>query len=141
MPIRRNAVPVASLASSERPRSNNRSGKTVGLESFAARVVRAKRDVLSFRTTPPAASSCSLKATGEFFAQTPKMILEIGNRGQVVIERCFRTNGFRLTPGIDDAGVFTAGAPDQGGAVVAKLADRSRGRERLQLAEPGDARA
>ena len=59
-------VPVASLTSNARARSNSRSGSTVGLDNRAARVREAKREVFSFRTTPPAAKSCSFSRRASF---------------------------------------------------------------------------
>ncbi len=66
MPIRRNAVPVASRTSRLRAASNSRSGRTVGLGSRAARVRIAKSAVFSFSTTPPAESTFSFSRRASF---------------------------------------------------------------------------
>ena len=139
MPIRRNAVPVASRASNVLAASNNRSGSTVGPGRRNARVRMAKSVVLSFSTTPPADNSLLLQPTGKLFRQPPEMRLQVGGRRQVGIEGGLGTDRLGLASRIDPTHVLAPGACGKRWAFVAQPAARLTVAQRLEVAEQRDA--
>ena len=111
----------------------------MGLDSRAARVRSAKRDGFQLQHHAAGGQFLFLEAARQFLAQAPERAFQIGDGGQVAVERGFRADRFRFPCGIDDACVHAPGAADQGGSVVAEFAHRLAFRQRLQLAQPGDA--
>ena len=111
------------------------SGWTTAPRGFAAR----KREVFSFSTTPPAASSCSFRRRASFShsRQRWRSSSAMADRSRSNVVSAL--TDFVSRVGIDEAGVLPSGATDQGGAVVAEFSQRLTFRQRLQLPQPGDA--
>ena len=139
MPIRRNAVPVASRVSSVLAASNSRSGSTVGLGRRDGAGADGEIRRLQLQHDAAGGQLVLLQPAGQLLRQPPEMRLQVGGPRQVGIEGGLGADRLGLARRIDPAHVLAAGACGERRAIVAQPAARLAVAQRLEVAEQRDA--